>query len=292
MDTAVPCIYWCNLLRNQIKALWDEYLSLRENLIFESAIKAYDSAHRNTHHFAIVLEEQLIPSLETWIIQLFQESLGSKITGFNPKTVVTTSEAIPEGFEAIRFNIPSSHIIVKMMIQMHLLQIYVALFAHYRGINFVTQPEVETYKRKMKEVSSQKIPKAEIVTTSKLIERIRETIKGRPQIRFLETVCYWHLNDEQRESIKNDLISMFPEKEIFVFAGSDWNHHSYQAASWNEDTLFIILIKQKYEQKIEGISPHTLNENLNMLKMIAYATYETLRTKAVFLIWSEKCSTN
>jgi hypothetical protein len=254
--------------------------------MFESARKAYESTQRNTHHFAIVLEEQLIPALETWIIQLFQESLGSKITSLNPKTVIVTSETIPEGFEAIRFDIPASSIIVKTILQMHLLQIYVAIFAHYKGITFVTQPEVETYKQKMREVHYQKMPKAEIITTSKLIERIRETLKDKPHIRFLEIVCYWHVNNEQRRKMTDMVISTFPDKEISIFEGSDWNHHSYQAASWNDETLFIILTKQEYEQQIEGISTQTLKENINMLKTIAYATYETLKNKAVFEIMS------
>ena len=284
----IPLLLLLNKKLNKIKTLWNAYLCLREEFILEASRKAYQSACKGTHHFAIVLEENLIPALETWVIQLFQEALGSKIVGFNPKTVVADSETRPEGFEALRFEIPSSSIIIKTMLQMHLLQLFVAIFAYYKGINFVKQPEVETYKRKMKEVHPQKTPKAEVVTTSKLIERIRETIKDRPQLRFLETVCYWHIEEGQRRNIKHILKDAFPDIESFVFIGTNWNHHSYQAASWNDDTLYIILIKQDYEKQIEGISTQTLNENLTTLKTIAYATYETLKSKAVFLIWSNQ----
>jgi hypothetical protein len=274
----LPLLLLLNKKVDHMKPLWKEYICLREDLIVESARKAYISARKGTQHFAVVLEETLIPALETWVIQLFQESLGSKIAGFHPKTVVTSSEAVPEGFQTLRFDVPSSSIIVQTMLQMHLLQIYLAIIAYHKGINFVTQAEIEAYKQKMTEVHPQKTPQAEIVTPSTLIERIRTTI-------------YWHLKEGQRRNMKHTLKTAFPDNEISVFAGTDWNHHSYQAASWNDDTLFTIVTKQNYEHQIEGISTQTLNKNLDTLRAIAYATYETLQNKAILLIWSNQKST-
>lgn len=66
------------------------------------------------------------------------------------------------------------------------------------------------------------------------------------------------------------------ELEILVFSGSDWNHHSYQAASKNQDTLYVFLIKKEYVDHIDGISEHTLRNNAKTLQKIALATQKTL----------------
>jgi glucose-6-phosphate isomerase len=194
----IPLLLLLNRDISQLKSLWEEYLSLREDLILESANKAYELVNTNTQHFAITLEEELIPALQTWITQLFQESLGSKLQGFNPKTVLTIKDNAPEGFSSIAFSISSDKPIIQAMLNMYLAQIIVALLAYRKQINFVTQPEVEKYKKKMKEVSDQDIPQAQKVTISQLIESIKQLLKDKPNARFLEVVCYWHMTDASR----------------------------------------------------------------------------------------------
>ena len=103
-------------------------------------------------------------------------------------------------------------------------------------------------------------------------------------------VCYWHLKEERRNHLKQTLQAAFPDEQIFVFLGSDWNHHSYQAASWNEDTVFILLPKCDYEKQVEGISVQTLRKNNDTLRTIAYATYETLSEKAEYFEVEEKAN--
>jgi len=278
----IPLLLLLDQDLHRLKAIWSAYLSLREKLILESAKKAYELAKKETQHFAIVLEEKLVQALETRIIQLFQESLGSKIAGFNPKTIVAASGTMPEGFEEVMLETDTATIIVDAMLSMFLLQVFVAIFAYYKGINFVTQPEVERYKRKMTEILFQKTSPAERVTINQLLEDVRKLLQHKPQAKFLEVICYWHLKERLRHHLKRVLKTAFPDKQIFVFVGSDWNHHSYQAASWNEDTLFIILTKRYYEQQIKGISAQTLRKNTATLKTIAYATYKTLNGKAEF----------
>lgn len=177
----------------------------------------------------------------------------------------------------------SSNILVEAMLNMYFLQVFIAIFAYYKGINFVTQPEVEIYKKKMKEMSSGRMPRADRVATAELVERIEKLLQRHPNTKFLEVVCYWHLKDAERNSLRQNLKVAFPSKENLVFKGSDWNHHSYQAASRNEDTLFVVLTKDSYEHQIKGIQKKTLEENISTLRTIAYATYETLKEKAGFI---------
>ncbi len=268
---------------SKLEAIWQGYLELRENLMREAAQKAQGLAEHNTSHFAIVLEVELSDALETWIIQLFQESLGSKIPGYNPKTVVTSSDFVPDGFEKLYFNVTHPNIICRAMVIMYLLQLFVALFSFEKGINFVNQPEVESYKSEMKEVPLIERPEGGKINALRLVDELKSSniIK---QVKFLEVVSYWYLQEEERKNIRQTLAVAFPGKEIFVFAGSDWNHHSYQAASKNMDTLFIILIKGTYESKVKGISKEVIMENTNVLKRIAKATFKTLKQKAIFLV--------
>ena len=276
----IPLFLLLNREKQQLKELWDTYLSLRERLLSEAARSAEELALTGSNYFAIVLKRELASAMETWTIQLFQESLGSKVPGFNPKTFVVTREARSLDFAPVEFKGSSGNAVVDTMVNMYLLQVFVAVFAYYRGVNFVTQPEVEVYKKKMTEVSSMTIPRQEKVSLDELGKNLK-TISGLTQDkRFIEAVCYWYLTTEQRASLRSTLMDAFPRKEVIVFAGSDWNHHSYQAASKNQDTLFLILTKSEYALSVEGIPGKTLEVNIDTLRTIAYATYETLKDKA------------
>jgi hypothetical protein len=276
----LPLLLLLNKDLNRLKTIWYDYVQLSKSFLFEPVGRAYDLSEKNVRYFAIVLEKDL-SALDTWAIQLFQESLGSKMAGFNPKTLVNPERLLDE-FEPVDFQIDSSEPVLKMMLIMHILELFIAVFAYHKGINFVTQPEVDIYKRKMKEASIEDIPKTEKVTIEKLPEMIKNTLQPNATKRFLEVVCYWQLKEEERDHLYRLLRAAFSEKNILVFAGSDWNHHSYQAASRNEDTLFIILTKDSYKDDVEGISNYTLQRNIQTLKTIAYATYSTLKQKSGF----------
>ena len=38
---------------------------------------------------------------------------------------------------------------------------------------------------------------AERVTINQLLEGVRKLLQLKPQVKFLEVVCYWHLKEEQ-----------------------------------------------------------------------------------------------
>ena len=273
----------------QLHTIWGEYLRIREALLESPADKAYSLAKKGTQNFAVVFDEPIAQALETWVTQLIQESLGSKTADFNPKTIVLqTGEAVPHGFEPIRFDFDSSNVDVKTMVNMHLLQVFTAIFAYEKRINFVTQPDVELYKREMNLIDPQKISSNEQVTPTELLVKIRDHIQLKPKTRFLEGICYWHLKDEFKNLLRKLLKNAFPQLETLVFTGSDWNHHSYQAASRNEDTLFIILTKSIYEHHIDGVSELMLMNNIETIQKIAYATHQTLYYKALLFKVNEE----
>jgi glucosamine 6-phosphate synthetase-like amidotransferase/phosphosugar isomerase protein len=268
-----------------LKDLWQQYLDKREQLLKEATNIGKTLAQNKSKYFAVKTDEQNAIALETWIIQLFQESLGSKLEGFSPKTIVTASKDLPKDFAGIMFDIKSDQLIVKAMLYMYLCQIVVAAISKERMINFVTQPEVEIYKKKMKEISTDSVPESEKVPKNSLNNRMKEIIKN--ETKFIEAVCYWYLTSDERQTLHASLQSQFPNLNILVFTGSDWNHHSYQAASKNQDTVYLVLTKADYEILIDGFNGVSLEDNIKTLKTIAFATYSTLTEKASYLTLTE-----
>jgi phosphomannomutase/glucose-6-phosphate isomerase len=259
---------------------YDEYAKEIEKLT--SQVLDVVSETKDAQYFAVVLpNKEMKEALETWITQLFQESLGSKIDDFNPKTIVLSKEEkLPKGFAEIEFNLPSKDKITNMMYSTYLLEVYVALFAGLKNINFVNQPEVERYKKTQKDIKESEvlaIPRYE--NLSELAKEIEENVKDK---KFIEVVVYQAISEKERKQIQEFLQSHFKDKIVLVFIGSDWNHHSYQAAVKNKDTYFVILTENplKEVRAIGNISKEILERNYNTLLKIAYATYQTLKDKA------------
>jgi phosphoglucomutase len=278
----IPLLFLCNKEIHRLREIWNEYCHLRAHGLPGAMNKAYTAVALNTRTFAIVLEEPLASALETWGIQLFQESLGSKLRGFNPKTVVAEAKAVPNGFYALRYVRFASNILVDTMLIMYHLQVFVALLACEKCISFVTQPEVERYKRKMKELSLHPPPRDDRVKIPELLARQRNWLQAHAPVDYVEVVCYWYPNDIERTQLQQTFHAYFPDKTIQIFTGSDWNHHSYQAASWNDDTFFLLLTRHVYSHNVPCIAPSTLQDNIDILRTIAHATYQTLKDKAQY----------
>ncbi|MDP4009962.1 MAG: hypothetical protein Q8P53_03175 [Candidatus Shapirobacteria bacterium] len=265
----------------RVEEIWNEYLSCSNDLV-EITIDTARLLDSSVSNFAICLPENLCPALETWIIQLLQESLGSKKDGYNPKTMVVNKDQIPEDFDLIAWDVETDNEVVRAMTTMYLAQVLVAQIALTQTVNFVNQPGVEKYKDEMRKMADGKTLEAKIATLDELMRETEKKLKEN-DYKFIETVCYWHLTEEERQKLKVNLEKRFSDKIVLVFTGSDWNHHSYQAANQNQDTLFLILTKPNYLDSIKNIDSKKLKENIEDLKIIAGATYKTISDKAIFL---------
>lgn len=183
------------------------------------------------------------PSLSNWMTQLFQESLGSKIENFYPKSIVGGKKI--DAFYQIKLS-------DDLITSLYQAQILVASIAYYKEINFVNQPSVEKYKKLINDKLSH--------------NKVNKNLKL-DNFKFVEIVCYWYLKEEEKNKIKNEYQIKYPDKIILIFEGSDWNHHSYQAASDNPETLYLILTKN-------------VDETLNK---IALATHLSLENKSILI---------
>lgn len=242
-------VFWASLFMilnkdlKKMKQMWVDFGNKREEIEKRMWMKGQELAKKGIQYFQI----ETNPAFEIWIIQVIQESLGSKITKYNPKTIVSESEHRLKGFTLIKFS-------DNVMEAMYETEILIASIAYAMGICFVNQPEVEKYKK---------------LLNSDFKGLTNKNKKVDFDFKFVEIVCYWYLTEKEKNKIKAQYQKIYPDKIILVFEGSNWNHHSYQAAYGNKETLYIIASK--------NVDP--------ILEKIARATYETLKDKALFEVF-------
>ncbi|MFW6172456.1 MAG: phosphoglycerate kinase, partial [Elusimicrobiota bacterium] len=292
-------IFWLPLylLQNknmdEMKVYYKEYRKIieRTDVLAQVREAATRYANDNSQNFAVVTNNGLVAeALNTWIIQLFQESLGSKIEGFNPRTIVVADEdSVPVGFESINIELPTNNPVLKMMALTYLLEVFVAEFSRQKSdfsegriLNFVNQPQVEFYKNKLKELKKKELSKKAPVNMEVLKYRIEKWLKDNPDTYFIDAVLYGEFSNDEIMGVKSILQDHFKDKKVQVFVGTDWNHHSFQAAVNDPRSLFVILTKDEYTTEIGEFDSEKIQGNIDTLQRIAEATYETLKDKAIF----------
>ena len=277
------------LLRKDTEAvrhIYQQYLALKEEIVRCILPMAYSVASNHIEHIQMNLDESIAPAVARLVIQLIEQGLGSKEDGFNPRVRVASSGQ-EAGFEVLALTMPAkTPAAAKVMLTMNALAVFVAMVAHHRKITFVTHPKVNLYKRKAVELVAAAEVEHPVSDPKSISAEISTYLGNSPRTRFVEVMCYGQVPVSYRQSVKEWLTSSFaakiPSVSIDVIQGESWNHSVYQAAVQTEDTLYVILVMQKYCCEVEGISKETVHGNLKMLQAIARATYETLHTKALY----------
>jgi|GEM_PF-866791 len=274
-----------SLPHDRVKQCWEDFLASHDQIMLDAAQAALLSKEKPNGYFAIKLPASFVQPLETWITQLFQESIGSKKEGFLAKTLVLDSAgnaAIPADFTLLdvsRYADAPDHIFALLFY----LQCFVAFFSILKDINFVNQDYVEEYKRVLKELKkTDECAAAETLSLQALEARISKKIQGNPAVRFIEVVYFGHLSVQQIEQLKQQLQRQFPGQTVFVFLGSDWNHHSYQAAFKAQDTFFVVLTAEEYALPAGQFAGEDVKKCVTLLRQISCATYKTLAGRAEY----------
>ncbi len=262
----------------KVKALYRQYLMVRDILPEKAYQLARKYAGANPAFFSIIVPEVIKDAFRTWVTQLIQESLGSKKEGFGVKTVVETFTQ--EGFLPVALGISDENHFLYLMALMHFLQLFTAIYAAEKGINFVNQPCVESYKQTMRELLGQPAEIPPQVDMARLMDEIAAEITSGQS--FIEIVLYCDPPQGLIEDMKNQLKETFPAKLPLIFLGSDWNHHSYQAAFGDTTTLYVILGRNEYTKDVPPFDAGTLDENIATLRRISEATYRTLQDHALY----------
>jgi len=265
----------------RLRDFWRNYISLRNNLLDEAFNLADNLSGLGCGKFQVEVKTKTLEGIDNWIIQLFQESLGSKKEDFSVKTVVSRDGKAIAGFNKISLDLDIKDPLLYAACLMHYLQVFVALFSYSKEINFVNQPYVEIYKKELKDLEDKTIESQEPVDLDRLADIVSDAL--RPEQEFIDIILYFNSTSAFRNKLLKVLSKKFKDRIISIFTGSDWNHHSYQAAFKDKNTLFAILTSNKYNEWSKFIPEGLIIINIKMLRAISYATYKTLQDKALYL---------
>jgi hypothetical protein len=264
----------------RLRRIYEAFNSLRADIQAQALCACKKHQDLRNAYFSPSVDTRFGVSFSSWIIQLFQESLGSKASGLEVKTFTDAGEDDKE-FVSFVLDKPIDDPVVALMSQMYFFQLFVAFYSATKMLNFVNQEYVEKYKDQMRKLLDSQGPGLEIsrIGTEALIKAISESARDRQ--RFIEVVLYFYPQGDIVQVLKQRLGREFVDKRVLVFIGSDWNHQSYQAAFGSSDTLYVFLTAASYCRKVPGISEPTLAKNIDTLTLIAKATYITLKSKAL-----------
>jgi len=147
---------------------------------------------------------------------------------------------------------------------------------------------VDLYERKAVELMAAAEVEQSVSDPGPISAKIIACLDDNPRMRFVQIISYGLVSASQRQGVRDWLASCLapriPSISIDVVQGEEWNHSVYQAAVQIKDTLYVILVLQKYCSEVEGISKKIIRGNIRMLQAIARATYETLSAKALYFV--------
>jgi len=270
----------------KIKKLWIKYLQKTSQIMEEAYETACKFKDKDNAFFGFKISSQLSKPLSTWIIQLFQESFGSKKKNFGVKTLNADEfRKLPSYFDIVEFESNSGDSVLDLMLTMYFFECFVAFFSFYKNIIFVTQEYVEKYKEEMRRLEGKSFTPPPQVNMEQLISQVKKNIGDR---KFIEIVLFFCPQKPFLQKLKNVFREEFKDKITLVFVGSDWNHHSYQSAFLDKDTLYVLLVKERYIiPDIKDVPLCLWERNIRLLQQISLATYNTLKDKSLYYCWMD-----
>ena len=270
-------------LDRDFEALENIYVSFQslQNKIRDRAYSLCENYEKNKNaYFSPIIGDEFGESFSSWIVQLFQESLGSKDDKLSVKTLINIQNN--DLFSEILLGIAIESKMVLLMSQMYFFQVFVAYYAALKEINFVDQGYVEQYKKEMGLLEGQN--SKDNAGLSKKIEEIINEVKQNINYnqKFIEIVLYFYPSIETIKFLKDKFEKEFNDKIVLLFIGSDWNHHSYQAAFAAKDTFYVLLTLDTFNTDIDIVPKEIFEKNIETLNLITRATYLTIKDKAVY----------
>ena len=275
----LPMFLLLNKDFSKLKDCYDSFVELKPKIQEKAYLASQKCKDKPDAYFSLLIAGGLGKSFSSWVVQLFQESLGSKLKDFPVKTLTDVAET--KMFFPLKLDLEIDNSLVSLISQMYFFQVFIAYYSAQRKINFVSQGFVEKYKQQMRmlEGREQKTISGKEVNIEGAIAEVKKLIG--PEHHFVEVVLYFYPRSEIIESIREAVSRNLPESRVLVFVGSDWNHQSYQAAFGSKDTFYLLLTASSYKSEVPDVSKNTLTKNIETLKVIAKATYLTIKDKSL-----------
>lgn len=270
---------------DKLKGIYNHFISLQPEIIAKAYEYCQKYARKDNAYFSPQTNTSWVGSFSPWIIQLFQESLGSKENDLEVKTLLNSKDI--SGFFSLELEMIISNEVVLLMSQMYFFQAFIAFYSAQRKINFVAQDFVEKYKAQMRKLESDLGKNKDGIKSVNLVQLIN-SIKERitPGQKFIEVVLYFYPTPSLCKSMKAAFDQAFGQKITLIFIGSDWNHQAYQAAFKSKDTFYVLLTAACYKMSVPDVSRQSLSRNVSALELVATATYFTIKDKSLLFAYS------
>ncbi len=275
---ALPLFILLDFDLDKLLEIYQKFSSLKGDIQQQAYSLCQEYNDKTDAYFSPAVPQDLEDSFSPWIVQLFQESLGSRLENLSVKTLVNAKE---DFLSKVSLDIKIQEPVVAVMAQMYFFQLFVAYYAVILGINFVNQEFVEKYKARMRQLEGGKSGEEKIknIDLSGLIEAVKSQIN--PKQKFIEIVLYFYPDSDTVSNIEKQFSENFNDKKTLIFIGSDWNHQSYQAAFSSKDTFFVLLTLASYRLGLPNVDSGSVVRNIKTLELIAQATYLTLEDKSI-----------
>ena len=261
----------------KVKKLWAAFAAAQGDLKKAAAKEALRFKGKKDIRIFTEVKKEIVGGFANWIIQLTQESIGSKDDSLFIKTLVGAYGETRKGFDNVTMP-DEADAYLYVMKYMYFMQVFTAFLSYVTDVCFVDQPYVEVYKKALKGLEGKQIAAPVALDDAGLVASVRANLK--PAHEFVDVVLFYAASKEDVARVQRTLAAAVPQAIVTVFIGSDWNHHSYQAAFGDKKTLFVIADRQKYADSAK-IQKADAEKCLATLRAINLATYQTLETKAI-----------
>ncbi|MEI2579659.1 hypothetical protein [Scytonema sp. PRP1] len=270
---------------------YQQLLANQEVLLNRMAKRAYEISQFPGSALWFQTEGKRHSYLERWILQITRQALGSK-NSYSPANILVGKDNAPSGFATIELNdFSADTALARAMQAMYACQIFVACLAYWWKISFVTHPEVKKYKKLVPQLlnSIDNAPPFEFCLVADADIRDLETVLLEKlhlliEYQFVEIVFYPGLPLNICKKLEYYLCSK-TKHYCRVYEGSDWNHHSFQFAIANQQTLVIIVEIVNSFVSPSGFWNNTINRHTQMLHSIARSTHIALGKSSLFIQW-------
>ncbi|KAM3537111.1 hypothetical protein ARSEF1564_009968 [Beauveria bassiana] len=199
MATLLPLFILLGKDRERMQTVFEQYVSLRPHTAEKMLQDTQSVAFALFETIWAVFDKDLGSAADKLAIQLVEQGLGSKRSDFNPRLEVSTTPTTRAGSDAattLDFSrMPgSTRPAAKLMLTMYGLSIFVAAMAYHRGINFVTHPNVDFYKRRAKPLAQAKKNAVSIQSTVEDVCTATAAYvqQAHPKLRRVNLLYYCH----------------------------------------------------------------------------------------------------
>ncbi|KAM3518457.1 hypothetical protein MY4038_010093 [Beauveria bassiana] len=285
MATLLPLFILLGKDRERMQTVFEQYVSLRPHTAEKMLQDMQSVAFALFETIWAVFDKDLGSAADKLAIQLVEQGLGSKRSDFNPTLEVSTTPTTRAGSDAattLDFSRRpgSTRPAAKLMLTMYGLSIFVAAMAYHRGINFVTHPNVDFYKRRAKQLAQAKNAVSIQSTVEDVCDATVAYVQAHPKLRRVNLLYYCHEWFYDGSAILDALIrqlhkSGFEDIPICLAQGEERNHSRFQGAMQAEDALHVVVgFECGAFPAVPGVSDEAMRANFQMLQSIARATHE------------------